>query len=289
MKPLFGIAIVLLISAGIALAGSQGSVKAGPYPVFMLCASVGFLLHWAVFLPSFIQQTEHFFDLTGGVSYVATVALALLAHPAMDARGQLLCVLVTIWAVRLSTFLFLRVRKAGKDRRFDEIKQRFFRFAFTWTMGGGWVFITLAAALAAMTSVTQKPLGLFAGLGVAVWLAGFTIEVIADQQKTRFRNDPDNADKFITSGLWSRSRHPNYFGEIVLWFGVTIIALPVLGGWQWLTLVSPLFVTGLLIKVSGVRLLEASGQQRWGSDPAYRQYLENTPMLIPALRPGARR
>ncbi len=283
IKPLIGIAIVLALSGAIALAGSQGSVLIGPYSVFVLCASVGFLLHWAIFLPSFVFQTEHYFDLTGGISYIATVALAYVAHPEMDARGQLLCLLVAIWAARLGSFLFMRVKKAGKDRRFDEIKKNFFRFAFTWTMGGGWVFITMAAALAAITSVTQKPLGIVAYAGTAVWLFGFAIEVIADRQKTEFRNDPDNAEKFISTGLWARSRHPNYFGEIVLWLGVAIIALPVLSGWQLLTLVSPIFVMLLLIKVSGVRLLEENGKKRWGTDPAYQQYVQSTPVLIPKL------
>lgn len=283
LKPLIGIAIIMALSGAIALAGSQGSVMLGPYSLFVLCASVGFLLHWAIFLPSFVFQTEHYFDLTGGVSYIATVALAYIAHTEMDPRGQLLCLLVAIWAARLGSFLFLRVKKAGKDRRFDEIKKNFFRFAFTWTMGGGWVFITMAAALAAITSDTQKPLGVFAFAGLAVWLFGFAFEVIADRQKTEFRNNPDNAEKFISSGLWSRSRHPNYFGEIVLWLGVTIIALPVLSGWQLVTLISPVFVMLLLIKVSGVRLLEESGKKRWGTDPAYQQYVQSTPVLIPKL------
>ncbi|HBP99388.1 MAG TPA: hypothetical protein DD672_02770, partial [Gammaproteobacteria bacterium] len=142
------------------------------------------------------------------------------------------------------------------------------RFAFTWTLGGGWVFITMAAALAAITSEQQQSLGILAYLGTLVWLVGFGIEVVADRQKTNFRKDPANAEQFITTGLWSKSRHPNYFGEIVLWFGVALIALPALSGWQLVTLISPLFVTFLLIKVSGVRMLEEGAQKRWGKDPS---------------------
>lgn len=283
LRPLIGIAVILMISFGIAFAGSQGSMVLGPFPVFMLCASVGFLLHWAVFIPSFMFQTEHYFDLTGSISYIATVALAYIAIPQMDARGQLLCLMIAVWAARLGSFLFMRVKKAGKDRRFDEIKKRFFRFAFTWTLGGAWVFITMAAALAAITSETQRPLGVFAYAGAAIWLFGFVFEVVADRQKTNFRNDPANAEKFITTGLWSKSRHPNYFGEIVLWLGIAIMAIPVLSGWQLVTLISPIFVMFLLIKVSGVKLLEEGGQKRWGSDPAYQQYVQTTPVLIPKL------
>ncbi|HCI87648.1 MAG TPA: hypothetical protein DHV53_03270 [Gammaproteobacteria bacterium] len=283
LKPLIGITIVLLISAGIALAGSQGSINVGPYPLFALCATVGFLLHWAIFIPSFLFQTEHYFDLTGGVSYLCTVGLALIAYPGMDARGTLLCFMVAIWSARLGTFLFLRVKRAGQDRRFNEIKKKFFRFAFTWTLGGGWVFITMAAALAAITSEQQQALGILAYLGTLVWLVGFGIEVVADQQKTNFRKDPANAEQFITTGLWSKSRHPNYFGEIVLWFGVALIALPALSGWQLVTLISPLFVTFLLIKVSGVHMLEEGAQKRWGKDPSYQQYVASTPVLVPKL------
>ncbi len=283
LKPIIAIVVILIVSLAIAWAGSQGSIRIGTLPVFFLCATVGFLLHWVVFIPSFMFQTEHFFDLTGSISYIAAVALAYIAVPEMDLRGQLVCLMITIWAARLGSFLFIRVRKAGKDGRFDEIKKRFFRFAFTWTLGGAWVFITMAAGLAAMTSAEQKPLGILAYLGVTIWAFGFIFEVVADRQKTAFRKDPDNANKFITTGLWSKSRHPNYFGEIVLWLGITLIALPVLSGWQYVTLISPLFVILLLTRVSGIPLLEQRGEEKWGSDPAYQQYLASTPVLIPRL------
>ena len=283
LKPLTGIGIILTFSALIALAGSQGSVMLGPYPIFALCASIGFLLHWAVFIPSYIWQTEHFFDLTGSTSYIASIGLAILARPDVDARGYLIGLLVIIWAARLGSFLYLRIRKSGQDRRFEELKKNFFRFALTWTLGGAWVFITIAAALAAITSETQMPLGMMAWTGLALWVIGFALEIIADYQKTRFRSDPANAEKFISIGLWSVSRHPNYFGEIVLWIGVAVIALPVLSGWQLIAMVSPVFVVLLLVKVSGLPLLEASANKRWGDDPEYQRYLQTTPVLIPGL------
>ncbi len=283
LKPFIGITVILIVSAGIALAGSQGSVLLGNTPLFLICASVGFLLHWAVFIPSYVFQTEHYFDLTGSISYIATVALAVLAYPEMDLRGQILCLLIAIWAARLGSFLFMRVRKAGKDGRFDEIKKKFFRFAFTWTLGGGWVFITMAAGLSAITSAEQKALGTAAYIGIAIWATGFAIEVIADMQKTAFRNAPENADRFITTGLWSKSRHPNYFGEITLWLGITLIAVPVLSGWQYVTLISPIFVAFLLTKVSGVPLLEERANQKWGTDPDYQRYISSTPVMVPKL------
>ena len=281
LKPITGIVVIVLISALLALAGSQGSVGYGALPLFALCASAGFLLHWLVFVPSYLLTTEHYFDLTGALSYLATVALALTLNTQLSDRALLLGLLIAIWSIRLGSFLFLRVRKSGQDRRFNEIKTRFWRFLFSWTLGGAWVFITMAAALAAMTSRSFQPLGWPALLGLALWVAGFAIEVIADRQKSRFRSDPANANRFISSGLWSWSRHPNYFGEIVLWLGIAVIALPVLVGWQLLTLVSPLFVILLLTRVSGIPMLEKDAAERWGDDPAWQQYVANTPVLVP--------
>ena len=282
-KTIIGILTILVVSAIVAFAGSQGSVAISTIPLFAICASVGFILHWAVFIPSYLLQTEHYFDLTGALSYISTITLAAYLHPLLDLRGLIICVLISIWAVRLGSFLFMRIKRAGQDRRFIESKTRFWQFLYIWTMGGAWVFITMAAGLAAITSMTQRPLGIFAIAGVFLWLVGFSIEVVADRQKTKFRQLPENADHFITSGLWSYSRHPNYFGEILLWLGITVIALPTLVGWQYVTLISPIFVALLLIKVSGVRLLEADAKDRWGSDPNYQYYVNNTPVLVPFI------
>jgi steroid 5-alpha reductase family enzyme len=281
LKSIIAIVVVLFISGGLAVAGSQGSVYVPRVPLFAICASIGFVLHWLVFIPGFIYQTEHYFDLTGSISYIASVTVAAVLHPNLDLRGLIICVLIFIWAARLGSFLFIRVKKAGQDRRFTEMKTRFWRYLLTWTLGGAWVFITTAAGLAAITSMTQRPLGIWIILGILLWTTGFSIEVIADRQKTRFRKDPENSENFITTGLWNYSRHPNYFGEIILWLGIAVIAFPTLVGWQFLTLISPFFVTFLLIKISGVRLLEEGGLKRWGDDPAYQKYLATTSVLVP--------
>lgn len=124
----------------------------------------------------------------------------------------------------------------------------------------------------------------FAVIGLLLWAIGFAIEVIADRQKSAFRADPANRDTFISTGLWSRSRHPNYFGEILLWIGVAVITLPVLQGWQWVGLVSPVFVALLITRVSGVPLLEAKAEAKWGDQADYQEYRRTTPVLIPKLR-----
>jgi steroid 5-alpha reductase family enzyme len=275
--------IVVLIALGVAVAGSQGGASVSGIPLFAFVVGLTFVIQWLAFIPAYLLQSEKFFDLTGSVTYIAVTILAVLFGPEVDGRAILLLVLVLVWAIRLGTFLFRRIHKAGKDARFDEIKPSFIRFLNTWTLQGLWVTLTLAAALAAITTNTRKEVGLFALVGLLVWIFGFAIEVVADAQKSRFRARPENKGKFINTGLWAWSRHPNYFGEIVLWIGVAIIALPILRGWQWITLISPVFVTLLLTRVSGVPILEKRADEKWGGQDDYEAYKQSTPVLIPRL------
>jgi steroid 5-alpha reductase family enzyme len=275
--------ILILIGILVALAGSQGGIMLGGMPLFALSVGLAFVIQWLVFIPAYFMQTEKFFDITGSITYISITLAALFFSADVDARSMLLAVLVVIWAVRLGTFLFGRIQKAGKDDRFDEIKPSFVRFLNVWTIQGLWVTFTAAAALVAITSTHRTELDLFAGIGFLVWILGFGFEVVADSQKGRFNADPKNKGKFIQTGLWSRSRHPNYFGEIMLWLGVAIIALPVLQGWQWVAMISPIFVTLLLTRVSGVPLLEKKSDTKWGGQKDYEEYKKNTPVLIPKL------
>jgi steroid 5-alpha reductase family enzyme len=275
------IPIILIVAAGLAFAGSQGGYVVSGIPLFALCVALAFVVQWAAFIPAFVWQTETFYDLTGSITYISVVVVAVLLSPVPDARAYLLLALVVVWAIRLGSFLFRRIRAEGFDRRFNDIKPSFARFLMAWTLQGLWVCFSLAAALAAITSETRSEPGIFALVGFLVWLVGFGIEVIADRQKSQFRAAPENAGKFINVGLWSWSRHPNYFGEIVLWTGVTIIALPALRGWQWVTLISPVFITLLLTRISGVPLLEARADERWGGQADYEEYKARTSVLIP--------
>jgi steroid 5-alpha reductase family enzyme len=275
--------IVVIVGALVALAGSQGGSVVAGAPIFAVLVGLAFLIQWLVFIPSFLQQTEHFYDLTGSLTYLSITTLALILTPGTDARSFLLFSMVIIWALRLGTFLFRRIQKAGRDDRFDEIKPNFMRFLNAWTLQALWITLTSSAALIAITSATRKSIDIFAVIGLLVWLFGFGFEVTADAQKSRFNADPANKGKFINSGLWSKSRHPNYFGEIVLWIGVLIIALPVLRGWQWVALISPLFVTLLLTRVSGVPMLEKKADKKWGGQADYEEYKRRTPVLIPRL------
>lgn len=278
---LLALAVMLPLAAGLAMAGSHSGQQRAGVPIFALCVLLAFLINWLVFVHASANQTEKYFDLTGAVTNVTVPLAAVLLSPTRDARSWLLLALIAVWAIRLGTFLFRRIQAAGHDDRFATLKQKPARFFVTWTLQGMWVCFTQAAAWAAITAVAQQPLGLLATLGSLIWLIGFAVEIVADNQKRLFRQNPANRGRFIQTGLWAWSRHPNYFGEIVLWVGIALIAAPVLSGWQWATMVSPLFVIVLLTRISGIPLLEAKAEKKWGDMEAYKQYKANTSVLIP--------
>ena len=279
------IAIAIAIGAIISFAGSDGGDRFGAIPVFALCGLLAFTINWLAFIPAALKQTEHYYDLVGGITYISVTVVAVLLSGELDLRSALVAGMVLFWSLRLATFLFHRISKSGVDSRFDNIKNRPLRFFMAWTIQGLWVILTAAAALAIVTGGVREPLGAIGIIGIVVWSIGILIEIVADGQKSAFRKDPANKGKFIKVGLWAWSRHPNYFGEIVLWTGIAIIALPVLQGWQWATLISPVFVAFLLIKVSGIPLLEAKADERWGGQDDYEDYKRKTPVLV--LKPPA--
>ena len=273
--------VVLLLSTLIAFAVNQESISISNVPLFGFVVLLIFIIQWLVFIPSFINRTEHFFDLTGSLTFISAVLFTLMSIPEIFLRDIIITLLVVIWATRLGSFLFFRVRNDGGDGRFDIMKTKFWWFLMTWNIQGMWVFLSLAAGLAAMTSSEKVETDIFLFIGTLIWILGFSIEVVSDNQKSKFRSNPENKDKFITTGIWSWSRHPNYFGEILLWIGITVIALPVLQGWQFVTLISPIFIIILLTQISGVRLLELRGKKKWGDDEEYKNYIKKTSVLIP--------
>ncbi len=278
---ILGILGSLLTAAIVAAAGSDGGVTISGLPVFAVCVVLAFVVQWLVFVPSYIFQTEKYFDLTGSLTYISLTVFVWFAVPETGERALLIGILVVLWAMRLGSFLFRRVLRSGEDRRFRSIKPDFLQFLMTWTLQGLWVSLTYAAGLAAMSSAAASELAVLSIAGFLLWIVGFGIEIVADSQKTRFRGEAGNESAFITTGLWRYSRHPNYFGEILLWCGIAVLALPALSGWQYVTLVSPLFVILLLTKISGVRMLEARANRQWGEDPAYQAYKASTPVLFP--------
>ncbi len=273
--------IVVLLLAGIAWAGSQGGATVGGVPVFALAVGLIFFIQVVAFIPAYRLQSERFYDLTGSLAYISvTLLIAALSGP-LDVRSLLLVALVIVWAGRLGTFLFRRVGKAGKDGRFDDLKPSFVRLLNVWTIQALWITLTAAAAFAAITSANKTEMDALAVVGLAIWLVGFAIEATADLQKNRFRANPANKGRFIHTGLWSWSRHPNYFGEITLWVGVALIAFSALQGWQLVTLISPVFVFLLITRVSGVPILEKRADEKWGGQDDYEAYKARTSELVP--------
>ena len=239
-----------------------------------------FFIQWISFIPAYILKTEKFFDLMGSITYLTTVLAALYITDSGKISDYMIVSCVVIWAIRLGSFLFMRIHKAGEDRRFREIKTNFTRFFMTWTLQGMWVSMCLLCVLTALSSNNGIILNNVFYFGLLIFIFGFIIEVIADNQKTVFRKDVNNKDKFITTGLWSYSRHPNYLGEILLWFGVAIMSFSSLQGLQYLTLISPIFVYILLVYISGIRMLENQADKKWGHLDSYKEYLKNTPRLF---------
>ena len=245
-----------------------------------------FVIQWIAYIPAFIFKTEKFYDLTGSLTYITAISFALYSTNTpqnLDLGSLIIGIAIILWAIRLGSFLFMRIHKDKKDGRFDSIKTSFSQFFMTWTLQGMWVFICSSAALVAIANPTGVPINTVFIIGLALFILGFVVEIIADNQKSAFRSIPENKDVFINEGLWARSRHPNYFGEITLWTGITVMGISTFEGMNYLALFSPIFSYLLLNYVSGVRMLEYRGQKKWGHLDAYKTYKESTPKFIPKI------
>lgn len=279
----FGVvAFATLLGIGFAWLAGSGGIQQSGLTVFAICAAIAFAVNWLAFVPAAIAQTEKYYDLTGAVTYISILATACVLSAPLDIRAMVVAAMVAVWSLRLGTFLFKRIHgDGGIDKRFDKLKINPPRFLVAWTLQAVWAIITAAAAIVIISSADREPIGIFFWIGTAVWLLGFVVEVVADRQKSAFKSDPDNEGDFIDTGLWSWSQHPNYFGEITLWTGIVIIAFPLLSGWSFLVFASPLFITLLLTKISGINMLDAAAEKRWGDNEAYQEYRRKTSVLVP--------
>ena len=247
---------------------------------------LAYVIHWIAYIPAYMFQTEKFYDLTGSVTYLSVVWFVFLStykSISLNFGNFILVLLISIWTIRLGLFLFMRIHKAGEDKRFRSIKTSASQFFMTFTLSGLWVTLCSMCALVAISSPEGLVMNALTYVGIILFIIGFGIEIVADNQKTAFRSIEANKDSFITSGLWSKSRHPNYFGEVLLWFAIAVISFSSLEGLQLITLISPIFTYILLVCVSGVRMLEDMNDKKWADDENYKSYKENTPMLFPKL------
>jgi len=284
-KDLGVIVFCILMAYIITIAASvDGAILYG-LPVILLCAVVSFVTHWIIAVPSLITSSEKFFDFTGMIATLLVISTAIFALLSsghhVSIRSAVTAFFVSIWTLRLGIFLYKRIVKSGEDKRFRDIKKSFPKFLMTWTLSALWVFLTTVNAVTVIALNPLEPIDVFFVVGAAFWVFGFGFEVFADRQKKHFSEQPENKDKFITQGLWSISRHPNYFGEIILWTGIAIISLPLLSGLQFVTLFSPVFVFLLLTRISGLPFLEDKAEKKWGEDKDYVEYKNKTPILVP--------
>ncbi|KAL4623686.1 hypothetical protein GN956_G18681 [Arapaima gigas] len=252
--------------------------------VLTRCALTDLGVQWLGWAAAAALRTERFYDLAGSGTFVLLAHLSRLWGGTGHLRQNVQTGLVTVWGLRLGTFLFLRILKEGQDRRFNNVRDNPGTFFVYWTMQALWVFVTLLPTLILNSERRDKPLGARDYVGWGIWGLGFATEAIADQQKWNFKQNPDNTGKFIQSGLWAHSRHPNYLGEILQWTGLFVSASSVMRGPHYLSVVSPVFVWFLLRYVSGIPILEKQALQKWGGDPSFQNYIRNTPLLWPGLR-----
>eukprot|EP00759_Apiculatamorpha_spiralis_P043754 PhF_6_TR40976/c0_g1_i1/m.62037 len=249
----------------------------------VVATSVG--IQWVAFVPAAIFQTEKFYDLTGSATFITLSAVSrfVLGGAEPNAVGTAATVMCSLWALRLGSFLFYRIHGEGKDSRFDKVRGKPKVFWVYWTIQGVWCFLSGLAVYTANVVGGPNSIGLMGGIGIGIWSVGMLIEVVSDVQKLLFKKDPANKGKFITTGLWSLSRHPNYFGEIMLWTGMAFLTASSAPAW-WvypLAFTSPAFTALLLIKVSGIPILERQADKRWGEEQEYIEYKKKTAVLVP--------
>jgi steroid 5-alpha reductase family enzyme len=281
------VAFVFLIVFLMVRAVGNNSVVLNGYSAVLYCAVICIGMQWIAWIPASFGKTERFYDLTGGLTYLTVVGFSLWAGSQFEPpspRELIISLLVVIWSLRLSSFLYFRIHRTGKDGRFDQLKTSPIRFLVPWTLQGLWVFLTMIVVIVINSqSDSASALGIWDGLGLSIWILGFGIEAIADKQKTVFNTEPNNQGKWIDSGLWSYSRHPNYLGEILLWTGIAFFGISCFTGLERVAWVSPIFIYLLLTKVSGIPILDKRALEKWGEDPEYQKYRENTPALLPRL------
>ena len=242
---------------------------------------ISLLLQVVFFIPAFIFKTDAFTDMTYSLTFIILAVLAYTKSP-MTLSHTILYALILIWALRLGIYLVYRIHKfGGRDKRFDGMREKFTSFAKFWLGQGIVVWVLMIPYFILMTS----PFAYFEALiiGASIFILGFLFESIADFQKIRFILNPKNKGKWIDSGLWSISRHPNYFGEILIWIGVFAITLspnPI----TWVGIISPIFISLTLIFVTGLPPLEKSADKKWGKNKDYQKYKRNTSILIPFIK-----
>lgn len=248
-----------------------------------LSLAIALALNGAFFAVAAARRTDVVTDL----SYSLTFALLAVLLPLTGAREPVQLVaslLVVIWAVRLGTYLFRRILRMKVDHRFDGIRERPLRFARFWLLQAIAVAVIMLPVSYLLDDDAPDGFGAWAVVGAAAFFAGLLIETVADAQKSAFRAKEENRGRFVATGLWRYSRHPNYFGELLVWWALFVYAVPFLDGAAYAVVLGPVSITVLLLFVTGIPPLERSSLAKYEGDPAYQEYRRRTSLLVP-LRP----
>lgn len=249
-----------------------------PY-IMALFISLGINLLFFLLASTF--KTDKFTDFTYGFTFITLVLFFLLKTQTFYLPQILLATMVVIWGIRLITYLLVRILKIKKDRRFNKIREKPLKFLQFWVFQGLAVWVILLPSIYLLNKTESMPLSLVMVLGIFVWALGLLTETVSDWQKFTFKNNPQNVGLWIQTGLWKYSRHPNYFGEILCWLGIFIFVLPTIQGISWLTIVNPIFITFILLFVSGIPLLEKSNDAKYSDNKNYWVYKKKTSILVP--------
>jgi len=250
----------------------------------MSAIGISFLIALGVNAAFFVVAAIRKTDVVTDLSYSLSFALLALALPYTGAHKpvQLIATLMVIlWAFRLGGYLFGRILRIKVDHRFDEMRDKPLRFARFWILQAVSVAVIMLPVSYLLGRKGAPDFGLWAVAGIALWLVGLVIETVSDAQKSAFKGAEKNRGRFVSSGLWKYSRHPNYFGEMLVWWGLFVYAVPFLDGAAFVTVIGPVFLTLLLLFVSGIPLLEKSAEAKYGADPVYREYKRKTSILVP--------
>jgi steroid 5-alpha reductase family enzyme len=246
----------------------------------LLSFLISLVVNAAFFAFAAVRKTDVVTDLSYSLSF-AVLAVVLPSLGAREPVQLAASILVLIWAVRLGGYLLTRILKIKVDHRFDEMRDKPLRFARFWLLQAISVAVIMLPVSYLVSRDAAPGFGLWAIAGASVWFVGLAIEAVADAQKSAFKAKAENRERFITSGLWRYSRHPNYFGEMLVWWGLFVFAVPFLDGAAFAVVIGPVFITLLLLFVSGIPLLEQSAEAKYGDDPAYRDYKRRTSILVP--------
>lgn len=241
--------------------------------------AISLIINLVIFLPAYFFRTDKLTDISYALTF-AVIAIFYFLTNEMTLPKAVLLLMILVWGGRLGGYLLIRIRKIGRDTRFDGMRESFIRFGRFWLLQAVSVWAIMLSSILFFSNSTF--LNVLSFLGFSIWAAGFLLEAFADFQKFNFLNDSNNKDKWIESGLWKYSRHPNYLGEIMVWAGIYFFVAPSLFGIELLIgFISPLFVTILLIFVSGIPILEKKSDKKWGDNKNYQDYKKRVGVLIP--------